>query len=92
MPQFLTRIELHEADESDYKKLHEEMGKRFFDRTIVGDDGHTYELPSATYSIITSRPLEQVRDIAIEAAAKTNKEAWVLTMGGEAAWLLHPIA
>ncbi|UEW68645.1 type V toxin-antitoxin system endoribonuclease antitoxin GhoS [Burkholderia gladioli] len=88
MAQFVTRVELLNASSDDYEKLHGEMKKRFFERNISGDDGKTYTLPTATYSIDSSLPIEEVRNSAVSAAAETGKVAWVITSGSTLSWSL----
>ncbi|WP_343463019.1 DUF2622 domain-containing protein [Pantoea sp.] len=51
MTNYTVRVELHDADSGDYNKLHEQMKKQGFSKTIkVGDD--VWELPTAEYSLI----------------------------------------
>ncbi len=50
MSRFTTRVELHNARSyDDYARLHAQMEGRGFTRTIQGDDGVRYQLPSAEY-------------------------------------------
>jgi hypothetical protein len=69
MPSFTTRVELHKATRDDYEKLHTEMQKRGFSRTITSDDGIVYHLPTAEYDLEGQLTCEQVRDRAGTAAA-----------------------
>ena len=51
MPKYIIRVVLHNAsDPEDYDGLHEKMEESGYYRTITGDSGATYQLPSATYS------------------------------------------
>ena len=69
MPQFTTRIELHEASGEDYKLLHSAMERRGFSRTIKSDKGATYILPTAEYDRNgDDLTLDQVLNDAKEAA------------------------
>lgn len=80
MEWFITRIELHSATEKDYQKLHEEMERRNFSRTIPAQDGKRYRLPTATYFAQSAElNTEGVRDIAVAAANTTGRSAWVIT-------------
>ena len=49
MPQFIVRIELHGAKGEAYTKLDSAMGHHGFLRTITGNDGIVYLLPTAEY-------------------------------------------
>jgi len=49
MPQFITRIELRSAKGEDYSKLDSAMVHHGFLRTITGNDGIVYLLPTAEY-------------------------------------------
>lgn len=49
MKNFLTRVELHGAQSSDYTKLHDYMYQEKFFMFIRGDDGKAYGLPTAEY-------------------------------------------
>ena len=49
MPSFVTRVELHGASAEDYARLHGAMTAANFHRTITGDDGVQYQLPTAEY-------------------------------------------
>lgn len=78
MTNYIARIELHGATESDYQNLHGEMETRGFTRTIKGNDGVTYKLPTAEYYATTSSTLQVVHDAAVEAAQATQKRFWVI--------------
>lgn len=89
MASFTARIELHSATYEDYNVLHAAMQARGFLRTIVGNDGKTYWLPTGTYDAAAATvSLTRARDIAVEAARVTNKsfEVFVVERNG-AAWL-----
>ena len=49
MTKFITRGELHGADQTDYFQLHDLMEKAGFARTITNDGGTKYHLPWAEY-------------------------------------------
>ena len=76
MGRFFVRIELH--NETNYDKLHEEMEKRGFSRTIVGSKKR--HLPTGTYTILSEESCHDVRDSAHGAAKAVNKSADVLAV------------
>jgi hypothetical protein len=78
MASFLTRVELYGSPTSaDYLKLHEEMEKRQFSRTIKGDDGKTYHLPTAEYhSYSSTLDAAGVRNLAVDAAKAVGYVSW----------------
>jgi hypothetical protein len=90
MAMYLTRVELHDADEDkDYKVLHEAMEKRGFVRTIVGDIGKVeYHLPTAEYYRESSLPVETIRDEASTAARTTGRRFGVIVAEAKSlAWV-----
>lgn len=50
MTSYTVRVELHNADGSDYDDLHDEMAKQGFTKTIILD-GVEHDLPTAEYSL-----------------------------------------
>jgi hypothetical protein len=78
MALYLTRVELHNADADDYETLHAAMEAEGFDRTIVGGDGKTYQLPTAEYYRQTNLNRAQVLESAQQAAAKTKKSHGII--------------
>jgi hypothetical protein len=69
MPGFTIRVEMHRASEAQYARLHADMARASYLRTIVGNDGKTYVLPTAEYRIASTnwtaaQVLEEVRRIA----------------------------
>ena len=80
MAEFFTRVELHQANGSDYETLHAEMLKREFYRAIVGGSGDEFKLPTAEYHSIQSLTCEGVRDLAGQAATVTGRKHWILTV------------
>ncbi|CAE6872148.1 type V toxin-antitoxin system endoribonuclease antitoxin GhoS [Paraburkholderia domus] len=77
---FITRVELHSADEEDYQKLHEEMEARRFFRAIQDQSGTYHQLPTAMY-FSQSMELDSVavKSLAVDAANATGRRSWVLT-------------
>ena len=74
MSKFIIRVELHSAKEkTDYDKLHEEMKKEGFKRTIIADNGMEYHLPTAEYYKEIAETPSMVLESAKTAANKTGK-------------------
>jgi hypothetical protein len=78
MSKFLVRVELHGSGWDDYETLHAEMADRGFSREVTGDNGLTYQLPTAEYVIHTDSGLESVRTLASEAAQTTGRKFGVI--------------
>ncbi|HEY6419992.1 MAG TPA: type V toxin-antitoxin system endoribonuclease antitoxin GhoS [Candidatus Binataceae bacterium] len=78
MAQFTVRVELHEAQWTDYNTLHAAMERLGFSRLIKGDDGHTYQLPWAEYDGAANLSSLQVLALAQTAANTTGKKNSVL--------------
>lgn len=78
MSAFLVRIELHGATWADYEKLHAQMEGRGFSRKITGDNGRTYQLPTAEYEIYSTAGVEAVRTLAANAAMMTGRTFGVI--------------
>jgi len=93
MANFTVRVELHQAEWTDYDQLHAAMEQKGFSRQITSDDGKTYQMPWAEYNgtgILTS---VQVRDIAKTAADSTGKQnAVFVTEAVRRAWAGLPVA
>lgn len=89
MPNYFTRVELHDATSNDYNQLHAAMKARGFYRAIIGHSGTKRALPTATYHKIALTGLViAVRDQATEAANTTGCKSTVLSV--EAAnWAGH---
>lgn len=83
---YFVRVELHNANRLDYDVLHNAMAARGFQRTIRGDDGILYQLPTAEYVIGTTASGEHVRSAAGAAAKATGKSSAVLVARYEHAW------
>jgi hypothetical protein len=78
MAQFTIRIELHQAQWSDYEHLHAALEQRGFSRQIISDEGKLYNLPWAEYNGSGNFTSTQIRDIARDAANSTGKSNAVL--------------
>jgi hypothetical protein len=74
MARFITTIELHNADESDYKRLHTELekasfrGKKYPGRRRDGLTGRK------EYNREGNVTLQEVTDAVLKAATKTGKK------------------
>jgi hypothetical protein len=91
MATYMTRIELHDAMYRDYEVLHSAMAAEGFSRTIVGDNGIVYQLPTAEYYRSTQLSLEQVLDSAKRAASKTGKNYGAIsTVANGSMWIGLP--
>jgi hypothetical protein len=92
MAQFTVRIELHEAQWTDYDALHAAMEQKGFSRLITADNGQTYHLPWAEYNGSGNLSSAQVRDIARDAANTTGKNnAVFVTEATTRAWIGLPL-
>ena len=80
MALFTTRVELHDAKSSeDYERLHAEMAKDGFSRTIqLQDETTIYQLPTAEYNKSAELTTAQVLELAKTAATRTGKKFSVL--------------
>jgi len=88
MAKFTVRVELHEAEQADYDRLHAAMEERGFSRRIKSDDGSTYQMPLAEYNGIGNFTSAQIRDIARAAADITGKRSAVfVTEALSRAWV-----
>jgi hypothetical protein len=73
MTWFTTRVELHNADWSDYTQLHAQMKRQGFVQTISSSDGKVYELPPAEYFLEGGLTKTQVLERAKAAAGAVKK-------------------
>ncbi len=86
--QYIVRIELHDHQDGDYDVLHAAMAARGFTRTIVADNGLTYDLPTATYRTISLGTLGEIGATANTAAATTKREHIVLVTPADS-WMSY---
>jgi len=87
MSSFTTRIELHDADWSDYDRLHTEATKRGFSNVIVAEGGKRYRLPTAEYNFVGTGTRAQILDLAKSAASATGKKfAVIVTESAGRTW------
>jgi hypothetical protein len=93
MARFMTRVELHGADYSDYENLHRAMEGEGFKRTITGGDGTVYRLPTAEYYWVTPMALKDVLAAAQRAAGQTGKTFGVIVSEAQVStWIGLPRA
>ena len=78
MSLFTVRIELHDAQWSDYEGLHSAMQRQGFSRRITSDDRQQYHMPWAEYNGAAALSSLQVLNIAQVAANSTGKKHAVL--------------
>ena len=87
MAQFTVRVELHDAQWTDYNALHAAMERSGFSRQIKSDDGRTYDLPWAEYDAAANLTSIQVLNIAQSAAKTTGKiNSILVTESRSRAW------
>jgi hypothetical protein len=91
MGAFTTRVELHDAQRSDYEKLHVEMEKRGFSRTIVGNDKIVYDLPPAEYVYYGEVTKWDVLEKA-KTAAKSVKPSYAVLVTEAISWAWFGLA
>ena len=94
MPQFITRVELHNATTyQEYDALHTAMQRLNFFRTIIGSDNQTYHLPMAEYHSSGQLSANDVLKLAAQAVASIAKTALILvTEANATAFILQPTA
>lgn len=79
MANFTVRVELRDADSSDYDDLYDRMSDNGFSKFITGDSGAECKLPSAEYSYSSStEDRRQVRDLVFRIAREVNDDPAVL--------------
>lgn len=94
MARYTVRIELREADTTDYEKLSKKLKLRGFTRHIAAKNGDKHVLPSAEYSFSSKyKSTRDVRDLAYQIAKTVNPDPAVLaTKTSARAWRgLHKI-
>lgn len=78
MPSFTTRVELHDADSDDYTKLHKEMRKEGFSRTVTGKSDREYQLQPGEYDYYGDDSRQEVLGKAKSAAGEVKGSYSVL--------------
>ncbi len=84
---FVVRVELHGGKEPDYEKLHGFMAEQGFSKE-VSLSGKLYKLPTAEYIVFSSETVDQVKNRAIQASAKTVLTASIIA-NKSADWASH---
>jgi hypothetical protein len=62
MADYLVRVELFDASNADYERLHEKMKNIGFNRYVHFNDGTAHHLPTGSYIGDKSGPSESIRD------------------------------
>jgi hypothetical protein len=70
---FSIRVELHNANWSDYVKLAESLSRVGITDIITADNGVRYKLPPAEYNYVGNSTLDRVYEAAKTAAASTGR-------------------
>ncbi|WP_318393550.1 type V toxin-antitoxin system endoribonuclease antitoxin GhoS [Enterobacter sp.] len=79
MSRYTVRVELHQNRDDDYEKLHEQMLKAGFTKTITADvSGNTYDLPDAEYNYTSEENKEEVANKAYEIANRIRRKPSIL--------------
>lgn len=86
MTKFTVRVELHDAENSDYERLHEEMERRGFARKIIGNDQRIFQLPPGEYNLIGDFRPQEVRDLAWGALPCVGKTGRILVTPSRGRW------
>lgn len=88
----IARVELRgKPTYEDFENLHAAMAKAYFTRTIVGDDGTTYDLPHATYQSESYATVKGARDAAQQAAFSVWTDPRLIVSGADTAWYLSKV-
>ena len=79
MANYMARIELYLAGPDEYAQLDIHMRRRGYLRTMAGEDGASYQLPTGTYYVTeSSAMLEVALRAAVDGANETGREAAVV--------------
>jgi hypothetical protein len=78
VPNYIARVELHAATNEDYETLHARMQQRRYERTIIGADGVTYQLPTGTYIATINEGSPQATGLVVAAANATGRPSSVV--------------
>src|SRR5947207_10153438 len=85
MADYIARVELHGATCDDYDLLHGSMQQHGYSRTITGDDGNVYQLPTGTYVV---RNTYVTVDVALAAAVAAANDTGKASSVIDADWAL----
>jgi hypothetical protein len=89
MPKYIVRIELHGAEGNGdiYEKLHVAMEAQGLSRTITGDDGNLWKLPTAMYQANSTWAIAPLRAHLKKIADGVWAGGWVFVADySSAAW------
>ncbi|WP_237388023.1 DUF2622 domain-containing protein [Xenorhabdus sp. Sc-CR9] len=87
MARFTVRIQLSDADASDYEELKELMEEVGFSKNITSIDGISYKLPDAEYDYSGRETASEVLDAAYKIAEMVKAKPKVLiTKSAERRW------
>lgn len=78
MGMFIVRVELPDADYSDYQKLYDLMLGYGFTKYITSDSGIKYDLPDAEYYYNGSSDMNAVSNTAFKVAKSVRLYAKIL--------------
>lgn len=82
MEKFTARVELHNPEDGDYRKLHEEMKKEGFTRVILNsndkNDTKRYRLPPGEYNYVGEATKYDILEKAKNAASAISSSFEVL--------------
>jgi hypothetical protein len=77
MAAFITRVELHRANEDDYRLLHTEMRGRGFSKSVTSSDGGAYLLPPGDYNYEADVEITAIKEAATSAVNVTGRQGTV---------------
>ncbi|MGX8041285.1 type V toxin-antitoxin system endoribonuclease antitoxin GhoS [Proteus mirabilis] len=83
MAMFIVRVELPDANYSDYQALYDLMESYGFSKQITGDNGVVYNLPDAEYYCNGDYDIEAVSSTAFQVAQSVRANAKVLVTEAE---------
>lgn len=86
MARVIARVELHFANESDYRTLHAAMEREGFARTVQASDGVWYHLPTGTYVHHSAGSPADGSQRAARAAGATGRAYAIFVGGWDGSW------
>jgi hypothetical protein len=86
MPNFVARVELHRAPQSDYRVLHEQMRARNWATWIQASNGRRYHLPQGSYYSDAHPHRQAALNDAIAAANATGHKSSIVVTEGGSTW------
>lgn len=90
MAHFIIRIELHgqSYDSPAYQRLHDTLAAKTVLRVVRGDDGATFQLPSATYAYEGDFTNVAVREWLSKIVTSLGYQYWIIVTAGYSSWQL----